>query len=418
MYLMTMQAGLRVSIGLLCAVLLSQLSAEETSQSPGKNMAFFLKDTTVQGSETTVEVPQGSTRRLRTGYLFIDSGEEEGPLRLRDERLELLLKTREWSGWAPAKHVVVNGLVHDGRYAGQRFTVSSVKKQGGTAASSVDYVETIKQLYLIDVDTGEIIDRHQLKRKHDYVSFHRSSMDGYIAMRHQYDRFSTVSIGYEGVFLLPAEDFALDKAAFHFYRQIGAQDMPYAELRELKTSPESLRAEYEYYESIGRPELGYGTIELSYTRDAGTFRFDELRTAISLEPAAYEGDWPFRGPPLMQGRDLFIGQGWYPGSDGYRISILQLNRKFSYYQQTPSFIWGIEEEFPASGVINDDHLRVRAIPTLEGEILGKLFEGDEVTVLDRTGRRQTISGRTAFWYKLRSEEFEEGWSFGAYIDIE
>ena len=414
---MTIRAWLRYSIVLMCAVSLFHVGADETSQYFGKNMAYFLEDTTVREGETRVEIPRGSTRRLMAGYRFIDSAEEEGPLRIREKRLELLLKTREWSGWVPAEHVAVNGLVFNGRYAGQRLTVSSVKKQVTPAAPSVDYVETIKQLYLIDVKTGEVLDRHQLKRNHDYVSFHRSSVKGYIAMRHEYDRFNTLSIGYEGVFLLPAEEFALDAPALHFYRLIGSQDMPYAELRELEATPEMLRAEYEYYESIGRPELGYGTAELIYTRDEGVFRFDELRTAVSLEPAAYGGEWPFRGAPLMQDRELYMGQGWYPVSGGYRISIRRLNRKFFYYRETPSFIWGIEDEFPASGTVNDDHLRVRAIPTLEGEILGKLFEGDEVTVLDRTGRRQTINERTAFWYKLRSEEFEEGWSFGAYIDL-
>ena len=415
---MTKRIRLRYSIVLLCAVLLPHLGAQETSRSFAENMAYFLKDTTVRGRETTVEIPQGTTQRLLSGYRFIDSMEEEGPLRFREERLELLLKTREWSGWVPAEHVVVNGLVHDGRYAGQRLAVSSVKRKLGAAARSVDYVETTKHLYLINVETGEVLDRHQLKRTHDYVSFHRSSVEGYIAMRHKYDRFSTVSVGYEGVFFLPAENFVLDKPALHLYRQIGSKDMPYAELRELDTKEDTLRAEYEYYESIGRPELGYGTIELIFVRDEKTFRFDELRTAVSLEPAAYDGDWPFRGAPLLQDQELHIGQGWYPSSEGYQISILQLNRKFFYYQETPSFIWGIKEDFPASGVINDDHLRVRRVPTLEGEILGKLFEGDEITVLDRTGTRQTINGRTAFWYKHRSEEFEEGWSFGAYIDLE
>ena len=106
--------------------------------------------------------------------------------------------------------------------------------QVGASPPSVDYIETIKQLYLIDVKTGEALDRHQLKRKHDYVSFHRSSVDGYVAMQHEYDRFNTVSIGYEGVFFLSEEEFALDAPAFHFYRRIGSQDMPYAELRELE----------------------------------------------------------------------------------------------------------------------------------------------------------------------------------------
>ena len=42
---------------------------------------------------------------------------------------------------------------------------------------------------------------------------------------------------------------------------------------------------------------------------------------------------------------------------------------------------------------------------------------DRVEVLDRSGRRESIGEMNDFWYRVRSEEGLEGWSYGYFIDL-
>ena len=70
--------------------------------------------------------------------------------------------------------------------------------------------------------------------------------------------------------------------------------------------------------------------------------------------------------------------------------------------------------FPAYGVCTGDYVRLRAKPGTKSKILGRLFEGDEVTVVSerRIGRE--------VWYEIYDPNDEERtvWVAGKYIEPE
>ncbi len=67
--------------------------------------------------------------------------------------------------------------------------------------------------------------------------------------------------------------------------------------------------------------------------------------------------------------------------------------------------------FPADGVCVGDYVRYRSRPSTKSKILGRMFEGDEVTVLSerRTGRE--------VWYEIYDPNNEDRtvWVSGKYI---
>ena len=71
-----------------------------------------------------------------------------------------------------------------------------------------------------------------------------------------------------------------------------------------------------------------------------------------------------------------------------------------------------------NGVINDNRIRVRAEPSLEGNILGMLNLGAEVRIIDRSREKQKIGSQEAFWYKVENEKKITGWVYGAFITVE
>jgi uncharacterized protein YgiM (DUF1202 family) len=70
------------------------------------------------------------------------------------------------------------------------------------------------------------------------------------------------------------------------------------------------------------------------------------------------------------------------------------------------------------GIINDNRVRLRSEAGLSGEIRGHLNRGDKVKVIDRNDEKQKIGNMEDYWYLVKTENGQEGWAYGAYIDIE
>jgi hypothetical protein len=67
----------------------------------------------------------------------------------------------------------------------------------------------------------------------------------------------------------------------------------------------------------------------------------------------------------------------------------------------------------------DPNVRMRSEPNVSGKLLVELAKGTELVVLDRSEKKETISGREAYWYKVRRKsDGLEGWLFRGFLKIE
>lgn len=67
------------------------------------------------------------------------------------------------------------------------------------------------------------------------------------------------------------------------------------------------------------------------------------------------------------------------------------------------------------GYVNDNRVRVRNSPGLNGDILMVVDKGIEVQVRERSAEPETIDGESWYWYKVHGETFS-GWMYGKYLD--
>lgn len=72
---------------------------------------------------------------------------------------------------------------------------------------------------------------------------------------------------------------------------------------------------------------------------------------------------------------------------------------------------------PKRATLNDSQVRLRGIPTIQGNILRYLMKGETVAILSRQETEETIGGISNLWYKVRCWDGQDGWVFGAFLDI-
>lgn len=68
------------------------------------------------------------------------------------------------------------------------------------------------------------------------------------------------------------------------------------------------------------------------------------------------------------------------------------------------------------GIVNDNSVRIREQPNLEGEIKGLLEKGVEVVVFGRSEMRMLLNGYDSYWLNIETNSIK-GWVFGAYINL-
>jgi hypothetical protein len=72
---------------------------------------------------------------------------------------------------------------------------------------------------------------------------------------------------------------------------------------------------------------------------------------------------------------------------------------------------------PTTGVVNDSGVRMRATPDLQAASIEFLSKLDPVEISGRSNAKQKIGNTEDYWYKVRSPDGKEGWSFGGFIDL-
>jgi hypothetical protein len=83
----------------------------------------------------------------------------------------------------------------------------------------------------------------------------------------------------------------------------------------------------------------------------------------------------------------------------------------------PNAVSVIKTETAASPfmIANDANVNVRDLPDpVAGKVIGRLSNGDEVTVSEQTAAEFVVDGQSARWYRIT--EPVEGWVFGAFLD--
>jgi hypothetical protein len=71
-----------------------------------------------------------------------------------------------------------------------------------------------------------------------------------------------------------------------------------------------------------------------------------------------------------------------------------------------------------AGTSTVNRLRIRTEPNLESDTVGHLSEGQRVTIIDQTNEPMQIGDMNDVWYKIRTEDGVEGWSYGGLIEVE
>ena len=69
-----------------------------------------------------------------------------------------------------------------------------------------------------------------------------------------------------------------------------------------------------------------------------------------------------------------------------------------------------------NAIVNDNAVRTRSEPSLDGTIVGRLDQGMRVKVYGRTQERMYLDGYNSYWLKISSDN-TEGWAYGAFINL-
>lgn len=77
-----------------------------------------------------------------------------------------------------------------------------------------------------------------------------------------------------------------------------------------------------------------------------------------------------------------------------------------------------QEASSQKATVNDNNVRIRKQPTLTGTEVGKLQKGNIVTVLEKSAESMKIDTMDAYWYRIKTDTGLEGWSYGAFLDMQ
>lgn len=330
----------------------------------------------------------------------------ESVYRLEKHQDRLWIRITPSDEYIPAEHVLLNAVQIGSLFIGAHHWIDL------SVDYELDYFQVNSHLLRFD---GSTKSRSIVLPELDPTDRKRVSVadDQYIVVQHNYNHFTTSPVGYEGFYYFLLHDTDLSRPVFHYYNQIGCQDRPYLSLKNRIDTENSVSLEYEYYESIGFPDAGHGTLTLIYHKTAEGFTLDRVESAVRIDPSFYD-QWPYKKWRISN--EVYTGDGWYPEGAFHSIGLDHLNSKFRYFSSAPKILFGAEALFSQTGRVTHDHVRVRRFPALDGRIEGKVHSNEPVHILDRSSLKMRIGEFYDYWYLIETENGLKGWAYGAFID--
>lgn len=135
------------------------------------------------------------------------------------------------------------------------------------------YIQTNSEVVVFSKKTNSVIQNFNLPEKSDELSIllnHKFNnyFKNCIIITHRWNGFHTGPIGYTGNIVYSiGDDGKIGSKIFSWFDDIGEQDEPWAQIKNIEVSKQSISMTYEYYDSIGLPPLGYGTFIINYNVD-------------------------------------------------------------------------------------------------------------------------------------------------------
>jgi hypothetical protein len=103
------------------------------------------------------------------------------------------------------------------------------------------------------------------------------------------------------------------------------------------------------------------------------------------------------------------------------MNILTLDLEGNVYvmRSFQTYYIGRDWGYPTTrdGFLNDNNVRIRLHPGTTELVLGQVDKGTKIKILEETSHPETIGGKTANWYKIKTSGGIVGWLFGAFVDV-
>lgn len=164
------------------------------------------------------------------------------------------------------KNVLTDFMVNDNAVYGVNSYPSSRLIGFGQS-----FIETESKIISVSLSSKKILSTIELKEKSDSVTIHTDVRFDKVfnkkclVIKHEWNHFTTEPIGYtvKTVFLLD-DNGKINSEVFSWFEEIGEQFRPFASLLSMTVAKTKILLMYEYYESIGDPNIGSGNIEVEY----------------------------------------------------------------------------------------------------------------------------------------------------------
>ena len=99
---------------------------------------------------------------------------------------------------------------------------------------------------------------------------------------------------------------------------------------------------------------------------------------------------------------------------GGKDELDEIEGEFEEYEEG---VAGGPEYEGETAVVSAGPLNLRSRPSLGGSVVVQLDAGEALVVLDRSDEQETIDNVADYWYQVRTDDGDEGWVFGAFINV-